>query len=95
MHCVTEKINMPFDVSGRTAHLLIYKLKEITSAIRFKVNDREVNAKSLFGILSAPITRGMEVEIACLNDDNDIAIGDLCDTIQVIKNLEVMLNESK
>ena len=83
-------IKMPFDILGRNAHRLVYKLQEVQSSIRFMIDGRSIDAKSLLGLLSAQIKEGDEIEVVCYNDISQFAANDLCTTVMLIREVAVM-----
>ncbi len=66
---------------ARPATFFIQKANSFQSSIWVEKEDRRVNAKSLLGVLSLGITKGMTVTlIADGNDEND-ALDGLCELI--------------
>ncbi len=59
---------------ARPATFFIQKSNEFKSSIWVEKNDRRVNAKSLLGVLSLGITKGMEITIITDGTDEKEAI---------------------
>ncbi len=67
---------------ARPATFFIQKANEFTSSIWVEKDDRRVNAKSLLGILSLGITKGMAITLIADGVDEDEALDALIDLIQ-------------
>ena len=59
---------------ARPATFFIQKANFYKSTILIEKDNRKVNAKSLLGVLSLGITRGMEITISAEGDDAQAAI---------------------
>ena len=59
---------------ARPATFFIQKANEFTSSIWISKDERKVNAKSLLGVLSLGITRGISVTLTADGSDEDAAI---------------------
>ena len=67
---------------ARPATFFIQKANEFTSGIWIAKDDRKVNAKSLLGVLSMGIAKGMTVTLIADGKDEEGAISGLIDLIQ-------------
>ncbi len=67
---------------ARPATFFIQKANEFTSSIWVEKDDRRVNAKSLLGVLSLGITKGMAITLIADGVDEDEALDALIDLIQ-------------
>lgn len=84
---------LPFNISGRNAHRLVYKMQEIQSSVKFRYDSRLIDAKSLVGLLSAQLKQGSRVQVICYDTSDSFPEYDLQAVENVIKELAVMDNE--
>ena len=66
---------------NRQATYFIQKANEFKSSIWVEVEDRKINAKSLLGVLSLGITKGMTVTLIADGSDEKEAIDGLAELI--------------
>ncbi|MBQ3404048.1 MAG: HPr family phosphocarrier protein [Oscillospiraceae bacterium] len=66
---------------ARPATFFTQKANEFKSSVWLEMEDRKVNAKSLLGVLSMGITKGMEVTIIADGVDEVNAVNTLCDLV--------------
>ena len=66
---------------ARPATFFIQKANEFKSSIWVERDERKVNAKSLLGILSLGITRGVNITISSEGPDEDQAVNALVELI--------------
>ena len=66
---------------ARPATFFIQKANEYKSSIWVEKDDRRVNAKSLLGVLSLGISKGMEIDIIAEGPDEELAVKSLQDLI--------------
>lgn len=78
----------PKGVHLKPAGFLCNVALEFQSQITLCVNNKQVNAKSVLGVLSACIKYGNEVEIVCNGVDEEIALQTM------IRNIEEGLGET-
>ena len=74
-------INNQVGLHARPATFFIQKANEYKSGIWIEKDDRKVNAKSLLGVLSLGIVKGMEVNIIAEGEDEDEAVDTLVNLI--------------
>ena len=67
---------------ARPATFFIQKANEYKSSIWVEKDERKVNAKSLLGVLSLGIGKGMEIRLIADGADENDALNGLCDLIQ-------------
>ncbi|MGM9551086.1 MAG: HPr family phosphocarrier protein [Clostridia bacterium] len=67
---------------ARPCTFFIQKANEFKSSIWVEKDNRKVNAKSLLGVLSLGITRGMEIVISADGDDAQTAVDSLEELIE-------------
>ena len=67
---------------ARPATFFIQKANSFQSSIWIEKDDRKVNAKSLLGVLSMGIAKGMTVTLIADGKDEEVAINGLVDLIQ-------------
>ena len=66
---------------ARPATFFIQKANSFQSSIWIEKDDRKVNAKSLLGVLSLGITRGISITIMAEGSDEEEAVTDLVELI--------------
>ena len=66
---------------ARQATFFIQKANEFKSSIWVESEDRKVNAKSLLGVLSLGITKGLTITIIAEGPDEEDAVNNLVDLI--------------
>lgn len=66
---------------ARPATFFILKANEFKSSIWVESEDRKVNAKSLLGVLSLGITKGLTITIIADGPDEEDAVNNLVDLI--------------
>lgn len=66
---------------ARPATFFIQKANEFKSSIWVESEDRKVNAKSLLGVLSLGITKGLTITIIADGLDEEDAVNNLVDLI--------------
>ena len=67
---------------ARPATFFIQKANMFKSSIWIEKDDRKVNAKSLLGVLSMGIAKGMTVTLVADGQDEDVAINGLTELIE-------------
>lgn len=66
---------------ARPATFFIQKANEYKSSIWVERDNRRVNAKSLLGVLSLGITKGLSISIIAEGSDEEQAVNDLVELI--------------
>ncbi len=66
---------------ARPATFFIQKANEYKSSIWIEKDERRVNAKSLLGVLSLGITKGISITIIAEGSDEETAVNDLVDLV--------------
>ena len=66
---------------ARPATFFIQKANEYKSSIWIEKDERRVNAKSLLGVLSLGITKGISITIMAEGSDEEAAVNDLVDLV--------------
>ena len=67
---------------ARPATFFIQKANSFKSSIWVEKDDRKVNAKSLLGVLSLGIAKGMTVTLIAEGQDESLAINGLVELVQ-------------
>lgn len=67
---------------ARPATFFIQKANEFTSSIWISREERKVNAKSLLGVLSLGVTRGMTITLTAEGADEETAVDELINLVQ-------------
>lgn len=75
------KITNAIGLHARPATFFIQKANTYNSSIWVEKDDRKVNAKSLLGVLSLGIAKGMTIMLVADGQDEDLAIEGLTDLI--------------
>ncbi|MBQ2889596.1 MAG: HPr family phosphocarrier protein [Clostridia bacterium] len=66
---------------ARPATFFIQKANEFSSGIWISKDERRVNAKSLLGVLSLGVTRGMRVTLIADGADEEAAVSELANLV--------------
>ncbi len=66
---------------ARPATFFIQRANEFKSSIWVEKDERKVNAKSLLGVLSLGITKGVNITITAEGNDEEAAVNALIDLI--------------
>ncbi len=74
-------INHPYGLHARPATYFIQKANEFKSNIDIIRDNRRVNAKSLLGVLSLGVVKGMEISIIANGPDEEQAVNALCELV--------------
>ena len=72
------KIVNSIGLHARPATFFIQKANYFNSNVWVEKDDRKVNAKSLLGVLSLGIAKGMTINIIAEGIDEDVALESLC-----------------
>ena len=75
------KISNAIGLHARPATFFIQKANTYASTIWVEKDDRKVNAKSLLGVLSLGIAKGMTITLVADGQDETLAIEGLADLI--------------
>ena len=77
MYCQEAVVNNQVGLHARPATFFIQKANEFKSSIWVEKEERKVNAKSLLGVLSLGIAKGMTVSLIADGQDEDAALDGL------------------
>lgn len=69
----SEKVVFPYCLSGRIAQSVVFSMNTFKQSIYFFNGKREVNAKSLLGVLSLSIKSGEAITVSILTEDEEEA----------------------
>lgn len=75
------KISNAIGLHARPATFFIQKANSYSSSIWVEKDDRRVNAKSLLGVLSLGVAKGMTIKLTAEGSDESVAIEGLMDLI--------------
>ena len=67
---------------NRQATYFVQKANEFESSIWLESNNRKMNAKSLFGIMSLSVVTGAVVTLSAVGPDAEAAVDALCQLLQ-------------
>ncbi len=82
MYAKEFTINNSVGLHARPATFFIQKANEYKSSINVEKDERNVNAKSLLGVLSLGIVRGTEIRITANGPDEEEAVNALGEMIE-------------
>lgn len=74
MYVKTVTVNNQVGLHARPATFFIQKANEFKSSVWIEKDERRVNAKSLLGVLSLGIVKGMTLEIGAEGTDEQAAV---------------------
>ena len=74
MYIRTVTVNNQVGLHARPATFFIQKANEFRSSIWIEKDERRINAKSLLGVLSLGIIKGMSMDIAADGPDEQEAV---------------------
>ena len=74
---ITNSLGM----NANNSPLLVQKANNFKSSIWIQTEERQVNAKSLLGVISLGVKKGMTVTIIAEGADEEAAVNGLCDLI--------------
>ena len=75
------KITNSIGLHARPATFFIQRANSFKSGIWVEKDDRKVNAKSLLGVLSLGIAKGMSIMIIADGADEEAAVESLCELV--------------
>ncbi len=81
MYTKTITIENEVGLHARPATFFIQKANEFKSGIWVEKDERRVNAKSLLGVLSLSVTKGMSVTLMADGTDEQEAVDALCELV--------------
>lgn len=70
---------------ARPATLLVKKASSFKSSVEIEFNGKKANAKSLIGVLSLGVTKGVTVKVHANGEDEALAADELVKLIQTIE----------
>ncbi len=74
MYCKEVTIMNQVGLHARPATYFIQKANEFKEEIKVTKDEREVNGKSLLGVLSLGITRGSSIKISAVGENEEAAV---------------------
>jgi len=79
------KVNTQVGLHARPATFFIQKATEFKSTVWIEMDERRVNAKSLLGVLSLGIVKGMEINLIADGSDEVAAVDALAALIETFE----------
>ncbi len=79
----TVKVGIKPGLQARQAALFVQEANKYTADIYLKKDNRQVNAKSIMGIMSLAIAKGTEITLITDGIDEDLALQNLADLVEV------------
>lgn len=77
MNNAKTSIQMPYTMTGRYAHRIVYFMQPIRSKVFIRHDGRNINAKSLLGLLSLQLKEKDICDIFCYGDNENEINADL------------------
>jgi len=77
----TIKITNPSGLHARPAAMFVQTAGKFTSNIWIKKGERQVDAKSIMGLMSLAVAQGEEIEISADGEDEKLAVNELVDLV--------------
>ncbi|WP_252504070.1 HPr family phosphocarrier protein [Sporosarcina sp. Marseille-Q4943] len=78
----TVEVKMKTGLQARQAALFVQEANRFTADVFIKRDERQVNAKSIMGVMSLAIARGAEVTLIAEGVDEDQAIETLTELVE-------------
>ncbi|WP_432360561.1 HPr family phosphocarrier protein [Sporosarcina sp. UB5] len=78
----TVEVKMKTGLQARQAALFVQEANRFTADVFLKRNERQVNAKSIMGVMSLAIARGAEVTLIAEGVDEEQAIETLAALVE-------------
>ncbi|EGQ20242.1 HPr family phosphocarrier protein [Mammaliicoccus sciuri] len=78
----TVKVGIKPGLQARQAALFVQEANKYTADIYLKKERRQVNAKSIMGIMSLAIAKGTEIILMADGIDEDLALQNLTDFVE-------------
>ena len=78
----TVEVKMKTGLQARQAALFVQEANRFTADIYLKKDDRQVNAKSIMGIMSLAIARGTMVTLIAEGNDEEQALASLSSLVE-------------
>lgn len=70
MFCIEKEVILKNDIDGRAANLFVYSIASMPFNVKIHKGDKQVNGKSIFGLLSIGLKSGDTIQISI--DKNDL-----------------------
>ncbi|PIC63088.1 phosphocarrier protein Chr [Sporosarcina sp. P13] len=78
----TVKVGIKPGLQARQAALFVQEANKYTADIYLKKDNRQVNAKSIMGIMSLAIAKGTEITLMTDGIDEDLALQNLSELVE-------------
>ncbi|ARD47633.1 phosphocarrier protein Chr [Sporosarcina sp. P37] len=78
----TVKVGIKPGLQARQAALFVQEANKYTADIYLKKDNRQVNAKSIMGIMSLAIAKGTEITLSTDGIDEDLALQNLAELVE-------------
>ena len=78
----TVTVNHQVGLRARIANIFIAKAAEFACSVSIRVGDREINGKSLLGVLNSGIAGGSTIELVTRGSDEEEAMRVLSELIE-------------
>ena len=85
-------VQVPCDINGRLAHRIIYSIQPIKSSVFVFHDGRNVNAKSLLGILSLQLKEKNIIDITCYHENEYQVQEDIAEVEKIFQNINQEIN---
>lgn len=74
-----QNLKITSSIEAREVALIVQIASKFTSNIKIVLDDKQVNAKSIMGLIALGILDGKDVTISAEGHDEDIAVKELAD----------------
>ena len=78
-------VSDPVGLHARPATILVNQASKFTSNIKLVYNHKEVNLKSIMGVMSLGIPTQSEITISCSGEDEDAAVAAIEEVLRAQK----------
>ena len=78
-------VSDPVGLHARPATILVNQASKFTSNIKLVYNGKEVNLKSIMGVMSLGIPTQSEITISCSGEDEDAAVAAIEEVLRAQK----------
>ena len=78
-------VSDPVGLHARPATILVNQASKFTSDIKLVYNGKEVNLKSIMGVMSLGIPTQSEITISCSGEDEDAAVAAIEEVLRAQK----------
>lgn len=78
----TIKVHLAADAEARPVAVLVQKASQFESKVYIVSNDKQINAKSIMGMMSLGLTQDEEITVSADGADENAAVDNLAEYLQ-------------